>query len=186
MNKYTAIAIVTIGLALPAFSQSPSPSPTSSPSAAPSSTPPNGGGVHCGKHSRNVLLFSYYGTKDMVAHNMSHLPVNLSERRVFLQITKAANTDIRLFELQPDGSFKITEWSKADASRLLCEIDSALIKNKGENCAGEAVKHLLPSSGKPAGSLPATVSPEDAFVPAVQKASDKSDDFVNGIVIILC
>ena len=148
----------------------------------------NGGGPKCNQFSRNVQLYSFYGAKHIVADHLAKLPVDLSERRVFLQITQGAKVDIRLFERQEGGSYKVTEWSNAKASRLFAEIDDAIIKNKGENCVGDAIKAMLAALGKgeTAASLTEPVSAKNAFTPSIQKASEGPDDFIKGTVVILC
>lgn len=188
MNRFIPVIALAAVLFCPVgFSQSPSPSAT--PSAAPwPSASPDGGGPHCQLHSRNVQLYSFYGTKETVAHNLAHLPVELSERRVFLQITQGAKTNIRLFERQKDGSYAVTEWTEAKAPGLFAEIDNKIIQNQGKNCIGEAIKTLLHKygRGKTVASVSANVSPQEAFTASVQGASEGPDDFIKGTVIIFC
>jgi len=184
MKKHIlVVTLITAASIRVCFCQSPS--PMGSPSVAPS---PNGGGAHCGAHSRNVQLFSFYGTKDIVTHHVANLPVNLSERRIFLQITQGAKTDVRIFERQNDGGYTVTQWSNANASDLFAKIDKAIVHNKGENCVGEAVKNLLRplGHGKSGVSLSAPVSPEEAFGPSIKDTAEGPEDFIRGTVIILC
>ena len=48
-----------------------------------------------------------------------------------------------MFEKQDDGSFAITQWTKATARDLFDKLDDAIIKNKGTNCVGKAMKDVL-------------------------------------------
>jgi len=183
MNRYLPIVgLIAIAFTKIGFSQAPSPSPIAS--ASPSATAPP---KRCLLSSRDVEAHTFYGTKDIVADRVPKLPVDLLDRRVFLQITESGEkTDAKLFEQQQDGSFAITQWLKGKVPGLLDEIDRAIIKNKGIDCVGEAIKNVLKrklGAGKPAGSLAAPASPKDAFLPSVQQASG---EFIKTIMIILC
>jgi hypothetical protein len=155
---------------------------------SPTPTPP---GAVCQRSSSDVELYGFYGTKEILAERVANVPMNLSERRQFLQITQSGRTDgakadVKLFEKQTDGSFTVTEWTNLKAPGLFDMIERAIIENKGEHCVGEACKAVLVKMlgpGKPARPLEATASPKEAFTPSVQ---DASGDFVKSIVIFTC
>lgn len=136
-------------------------------------------------------MHSFYGIKKTVTEKVTDLPANLSERRVFLQITQSGKTDkpptdVKLFEQQKDGGFTVTIWTKAEFPGLFDKLDRAIIQNKGESCVGEAMRKVLTDKlgdGKLATPLVAPTSTKDAFGPSVQ---DASDDFVKTIVIFGC
>ena len=119
------------------------------------------------------------------------LPVNLAERRVFVQITQAAGPTaprqtLSCSSKQKDGSFRVTEWAKAKSAGLFDEIDAAIVKNKGKACVGEAIKAVLTKKlgpGKPGATIAAPGSPKDAFGPSVQ---DAFGDFIKSLVIFGC
>ena len=189
MKKHYLVVTLLAGASLVvAAAEDPSPSPSLAPS--PSATP-DGGGPRCSQNSASVEVHSFYGSKEIVTEKVANLPVDLSERRVFLQITQSGRTDgamigVKLFEQQKDGSFAITEWTKAKAPGLFDEIDDAIIKNKGKNCVGEAMKAVLTKklgTGKLVAPLAAPTSPKDAFGPSVQ---DASGDFIKTIIIFGC
>lgn len=183
MKKHTLVVTLIAGAAL-AIAAAEDPSPGPSPTPTPY-------WEHCPLNSASVEVHSFYGSKETVAKKVSDLPENLSERRVFLQITQSGRTDgddtaVKLFEQQKDGSFTVTEWTKVKAPGLFDEVDDAIIKNKGKNCVGEATKAVLTKKlgpGKPAASLKAPVSPKDAFAPSVQ---DASGDFIKSTVFFTC
>jgi hypothetical protein len=169
----TLIAAASLGNALSAYAQiaSPSPSPLS-----------------CLLSSWSPELYSYYGAKDTVAEKLANIPAKLSERRVFLQITQGdSSADVKLYERQKDGTFIVTEWKQSErTSRLLAEIDKAIIDNKGVNCVGEQVKAVLKKElgeGKPSAPAAAPVSPKAAFAHSVNEVSG---EFIKSTVIILC
>jgi hypothetical protein len=183
MNKCILIIALVAILVCPLSScQSPSPSV---------SVLPPIGGPPCKLSSRDVELYGFYGSREIVAQRVANLPVSLSERRLFLQITQGgradgAKTDVKLFEKQKDGSFAITEWTKANAAGLSAEIDRAIIENKGKHCVGEAIKAVLAKKlgpGNAAASLAALASPKEAFTPSVQHAAG---DFVKSVVVLGC
>ncbi|MFL6536551.1 MAG: hypothetical protein ACJ8JD_00010 [Chthoniobacterales bacterium] len=126
-----------------------------------------------------------------MTEKVTQMPVDLSERRVFLQVTQSARdegakTDVKVFEKQKDGSFAITLWTKATARDLFDKLDDAIIKNKGKNCVGEAMRDVLTKTlgeGKTVTPLRPTTSPKDAFGPSVQ---DASGDFIKTIIIFGC
>jgi hypothetical protein len=145
----------------------------------------------CTQNSASVEEHSFYGSKEIVTEKVAKMPVDLSERRVFLQITQSgradgAKADVKMFEKQDDGSFAITQWTKATARDLFDKLDDAIIKNKGTNCVGKAMKDVLTKNlgtEKPGTPLSAPTSPTDAFGPSVQEASG---DFIKTIVIFGC
>jgi hypothetical protein len=183
MKKHILIVTLIAGASL-AFASAEDPSPSPVPVASP-------GPTRCPQSSANVEVHSFYGSKKTVADEVADLPVNLSERRVFIQITqsgrtKSANTSVKLFE-QQNGEFTVTEWTGADASGLFNEIDDTIIRDKGKNCVGEAIKAVLTKKlrgwKKTESSLPASASPKDAFTPSVGAASG---DFFKSAVIFGC
>jgi len=177
MKKYTLIVtLITAASIRVCFCQSPTP------------TPP---GVVCKLASRDVELYGFYGTKEIVAERVANVPMKLSERRQFLQITQSGRTDggkaeVKLFEKQNDGSFTVTEWKNVKAPGLFDAIERAIIENKGKHCVGEACKDVLGKilgPGKPAPPLGAAASPEEAFTPSVQEISG---DFGKSMIIFTC
>ena len=177
MKKHTlVVAIVAVASIRVCFCQSP-------PSLSPLRT--------CELSSSDVELYGFYGTKKIVAKRVADVPMNLSERRQFLQITQSgradgATTEVKLFEKQKDGSFGVTEWTKAKTPGLFDAIERAIIENKGKHCVGEAVKAVLVKKlgpGKTAASLASPASPKEAFTSSVH---DASGDFVKSIIIFNC
>jgi hypothetical protein len=141
----------------------------------------------CNYSSWNPELYCFYGAKDKIAEKLANIPAKLSERRVFLQVTQGdSGGDIKLYERQKDGTFTVTEWSAKQTSRLLTDIDKAIVANKGVNCVGEQVKGILAKElkeGKVSREVPAPASPEAAFAHSVKQATG---DFVKSTVVILC
>ena len=184
MKKHTLIVtLIASGSLAVAAAENPSPSPT--PAVSPTVGP------KCPQSSSDVELYGFYGKKETVIEKVTTLPMNLAERRVFVQITQSgrtdgAQTDVKLFEQQQDGSFRVTEWAKAKSAGLFDEIDAAIVKNKGKACVGEAIKAVLTKKlgpGKPGATIAAPGSPKDAFGPSVQ---DASGDFIKSLVIFGC
>lgn len=177
----TVITSVLVGIA---SAQTPSPNPSPS-------VPMDGGGPRCTLNSASVEVHTFYGTKEIVTEKVAKMPADLSERRVFLQITQSgredgAKTDVKIFEKQKDGSFGITQWTKVTGRDLFDKLDDAIIKNKGKNCVGDAMKDVLTKTlgtGKTVTPLTPPTSPKDAFGPSVQ---DASGDFFKTIVIFGC
>jgi hypothetical protein len=176
------VVIAAAGLIGICSCQSPSPYPC---------TPFVGHGPYCPKSSKDVELYGSYGTREIVKNRVAKIPMNLSERRLFIQITQSgrtngATTDVKMFEKQRDGSFAVTEWTKLKAPGLFETIDRTIIVNKGTHCVGEAIKNVLVKKfgpGTPAKPLSAHGSAEEAFTPSVEGASD---DFVVDKVVFGC
>jgi hypothetical protein len=194
MKKHILVVTLIAGASLAvAAAENPSPSPSVALSPSPSEAPPAASPTptHCPENSASVEVHSFYGSKKTVVEKVADLQVNLSGRRVFLQITqsgrtKSANTAVKLFEQQKDGSFTVREWTETKAPGLFDEIDDAIIKNKGKNCVGKAIEDVLTQklgTGKTARPLTAPVSPKDAFTPSVE---DASGDFIKSVVIFGC
>jgi hypothetical protein len=182
-NYILVITIITAGLIRVCFCQSPTPSATVEEKSV------------CQHASRDVELYGFYGTKEIVRKRVASVPMKLSDRRQFLQITQGGRTeggkaDVKLFEKQNDGSFTVTEWKNAKTPGLFDKIERAIIDNKGYHCVGVACKDVLGKilgRGEDAGRLKADASPEDAFTPSVQAyLSDLSDDFGKSMLIFTC
>jgi hypothetical protein len=61
-----------------------------------------------------------------------------------VQITQGeAWAQVKMFELQKDGTFTVTEWEGKDTFRLACDIDKAIMANKGVNCVAEQMKAAI-------------------------------------------
>jgi len=144
-------------------------------------------GPRCRVSSWNPVQYTFYGAKDIIVERLAKIPAKLSENRVFLQVTQGDSTaDVKLYEQQENGTFTVTEWHPKETSRLLSDIDKAIVANKGVNCVGEQVKGVLGKElkeGKVAQAVAAPVSPEAAFAHSVKEASG---EFIKSIVIILC
>src|SRR5437588_12624726 len=108
MKKHTLVARLIFTAALggaSAYAQATSPSPT--PAA-------------CNYSSWNPELYSFYGEKDVIVNKLGKIPVKLSERRVFLQVTQGeSNADVKLYERQENGTFTVTAWTKKQNTPLL-------------------------------------------------------------------
>src|SRR6266487_4112238 len=117
-----AFLLAACGL-VSASAEDQSPPPSVSPSATASPSQPRGVDA-CNYASWNPEVYSFYGAKENVAEKISRLPLKLSEHRVFVQITQGeAWAQVKMFELQKDGTFTVTEWEGKDTSRLACDID---------------------------------------------------------------
>ena len=175
MTKLTSIMMLFAAVSIAAAAEKPTASAKTDP------------GPRCKAMSWSPELYSLYGSKAHILQQLGGLPVKLSERRVFLEITQGeASANVKLFEQQPDGSFGVTEWTTKESSRLLGQIDEAIIANKGVNCVGEEIKALLGKElreGKASQGLPATASPQTAFGPSVEEAVG---EFIRCTIIILC
>jgi hypothetical protein len=141
----------------------------------------------CYLSSRDVEAHGFYGTKEIVTDRASKLPVDLSDRRVFVQVTESGGkTDVKLFDQQKDGSFAITQWLKGKVPGLLDEIDRTIIKNKGIDCVGKAIENVLKKklgAGKSIEPLPGPGSSKEAFTPSVQQARG---DFIKTVIVFGC
>ena len=175
MNKHTLIVTLTtaglVGGALAVDTPSPSPSPMRP----------------CIASSWDPGLYTFYGKKETIVEKLANIQAKLSERRVFVQVTQGdSSANVKLYEQQKNGSFTVTEWITKQTSRLLADIDKAIVANKGVNCVGEQVKGVLTKElkdGKVYEAVPAPASPEAAFAHAVKEAVG---DFIKTTVIILC
>lgn len=178
MKKHTLICtLISAALLVSGSASAQSPTPTSTIAQ----------NRECKNSSWNPELFSFYGARDTIVEKLANIPVTLSERRVFVQVTQGnSSISVKLYEQQKDGTFTVTEWTRKQTSHLLPDIDSAIIANKGVNCVGEQVKSVLAkdlNEGKVTKEVPAPASPEAAFAHSVKEASG---DFVKTTIILLC
>ena len=180
MKNHTLIfTVAAAGLLIggSGYSQS-MPTPTAS---------PFGSNDQCRQSGWNTAIYIFCGDKDAMIKNIASLPVQLSERRVFLQITQGdSKGEVKLYERQEDGKFTVTKWSNEKTFKLLPEIDKAIFENRGVNCVGEqviAVLRKLLGSGEAVQSIAAPESPAAAFKHSVQDAQGK---FIQTEIFLLC
>jgi len=164
-----------------------SPSATASVSPSPSVYPSPTGTDACNYQSWNPEIYSFYGAKENITEKVSRLPLKLSEHRVFVQITQGeAWAQVKMFELQKDGTFTVTEWEGKDTFRLACDIDKAIVANKGINCVGEQMKAAIVKAlgkGKVSNSVASPETPAAAFGHSIKAAKG---DFIKSEVIVAC
>ena len=187
-----ALLLAACGL-VSASAEDQSPTPSVSPSAtasvylSPSASASPPGVPACNNASWNPEVYSFYGANENVAEKVSRLPLKLSEHRVFVQITQGeAWAQVKMFELQKDGTFTVTEWEGKDTSRLACDIDKAIMTNKGVNCVGEQMKAVIVKAlnkGKVSNSVAAPETPAAAFGHSIKAAKG---DFIKSEVIVAC
>lgn len=141
----------------------------------------------CTESSWNPELYTLYGAKASIVEKLGKLPLKLSERRVFLQVTQGdSSANIKLYEKQKDGTYTVTEWTAKQTAGLLSDIDKAIVANKGVNCVGEQVKAVLAKdlkNGKISKAVPAPATSAAAFAHAVKTATG---EFIKCTIIILC
>jgi hypothetical protein len=141
----------------------------------------------CTESSWNPELYTLYGAKASIIEKLAKLPLKLSERRVFLQVTQGdSSASVKLFEKQKDGTYTITEWTTKQTASLLAAIDKAIVSNKGVNCVGEQVKAVLAKElkeGKVLKNVAAPVSSKAAFAHAINNATG---DFIKCALHLLC
>lgn len=144
-------------------------------------------GPRCRHSSWDPTLFNLYGAKDTILEKMASISANLTERRVFLQVTQGdSSAEIRLYEQKEGGTYAVTKWTTKETAKLLADIDQAIVDNKGVDCVGEKVKDVLAKelgAGKPDPDVPAPASTKAAFAESVKNASG---DFIKTTLIILC
>ena len=169
----------------PMPSVSPSATAPVNPSPSPEGTP--GGGDACNYQSWNPEIYSFYGAKENIIEKVSRLPLKLSEHRVFVQITQGEDwAQVKMFELQKDGTFTVTEWEGKDTFRLSCDIDKAIVANKGVNCVGEQMKAAIVKAlgkGKVSHSVAAPETPAAAFGHSIKAAKGI---FIKSEIIVAC
>jgi hypothetical protein len=147
-----------------------------------------GQGSGCNDSSWNPESYCFYGAKDKIVEKFGNISTTkLSERRVFLQVTQGeSKANIRLYERQKDGKFTVTEWPATQTSRLLTDIDRAIMANKGVDCVGEQVKGILGrelKGAKVSKEIPAPESTQAAFAHSVKEAKG---EFIKSVVFLLC
>ena len=189
MRKHVTIAaIVFVASFHSGFGQSPSPSTSPPPAASPSATADGGGGP-CNISSWNPELYTFYGRKDVVLEKLSKVPADLSDRRVFVQVTESERgTDAKLFVREKNGSFTVTQWmEKKLGASLTCKIDQAITHNKGISCVGEQVIHTVLKkelkNGKETHDVAAPASPEAAFSHSIKESTG---EYIKTTIVILC
>jgi len=118
---------------------------------------------------------------------LAKIPVQLSERRVFVQITQGrSGGEVKLYERQEDGTFAVTQWAPPNTFELLAKIGKTVFDNKAEKGVGKKAKAIIEKKigpGTPGHPLPASASPQEAFGDSVNNAQG---DFVKTTVVVLC
>ncbi|MGP8199769.1 MAG: hypothetical protein ACLQU4_09745 [Limisphaerales bacterium] len=142
----------------------------------------------CAAASWNPEVYTFYGAKANIVENISHIPVTLSERRVFVQITEDSSgvAEVKFYEKESGDTYTVRQWRTKDVAALLAEIDNAIFENKGVNCVGEQVKAILKrhlENETILTAVPAPESPKAAFTHSVNEATG---DFIRTTIMVLC
>jgi hypothetical protein len=191
-NLCLIASLLTVSGLVGASAEDQSPMPSVSPSATASVNPspsgtPGGGTDACNYQSWNPEIYCFYGARENITEKFSRLPLKLSEHRVFVQITQGEDwAQVKMFELQKDGTFTVTEWEGKDTFRLACDIDKAIVANKGVNCVGEQMKAAIVKAlgkGKVSHSVAAPETPAAAFGHSIKAAKGV---FIKSEVIVAC
>jgi hypothetical protein len=121
-----------------------------------------------------------------VLEKVGALSVQLSDRRVFAQITQGSPSgEVKLYERQKDGTFTVTIWSTGQSFTFLDDVYRSMFGNKGGNCIGKqviAVLHEKLGVGKVSEGVAAPVSPAAAFRHSIK---DASGEFIRSVIVIL-
>jgi len=180
MKKHTLIVtLIAAALLCSASAYDPTPTPT----------PRAGGG--CLHASWNTELYGFCGAKPAMLEKIAHIPVKLSERRVFIQITQGSSSgEIKLYERQQDGKFTVTTSSIQETFGLFADIEKAILDNKGVNCVGEQVTDLLRKRLENENVTPnvtPNVAPPVSTTAAFKHSIDQAQgEFIETKVVILC
>lgn len=145
-------------------------------------------GGDCKNSSWNTELYGFCGGKAAMIKRIEAIPVDLSKRRVFVQITQGSKSgEVKLFERKGNNNmFTLTKWKSEGTFKLLPKIDTTIFENKGVNCVGEKVIGVLKKELKKPTEDPQDVevsSPAAAFSESVENAEDEP---VRTTVWILC
>jgi hypothetical protein len=179
------ILVRTVIIALLGSAATNAQTPTETPSATQSPTPKAVNGA-CNHSSWNPELYTFYGAKDTTVAKLDKVPADLSERRVWVQVTQGdKKAEVKLFEREGKGSVTVTVWIRQRTPSLLADIDQAIMDNHGKECIGAVVKSYLVErlgNGKTS-HIDDPQSPKDAFSPSVDAAQG---DFVETTIILLC
>jgi hypothetical protein len=180
------ILVRTVIIALLGSAATNAQTPTETPSATQSPTPKEVNGA-CNHSSWNPELYTFYGAKGKIGAKLDKVPADLSERRVFVQVTQGdKKAEVKLFERQTDSdNVRVTVWARQRTPNLLADIDQAIMANQAKECIGAVVKnYLVERLGKGKMShIDDPPSPKDAFSPSVDETQG---DFVETTIILLC
>ena len=141
----------------------------------------------CRNSGWNTELYGFCGGKAAMIEKIASLPVTLSSRRVFIQITQGSSSgEVKLYERKENNKFTVTKWKSEETFKLLPKIDKAIFENKGVNCVGEQVIGVLSKELKKPTEVTQDVavpSPAAAFSDSVQNTIGEP---VRTTVWILC
>jgi hypothetical protein len=172
----TVVAAALLGGASAYAQSTPTPTPT-----------PIVMGWDCRNSSWNTELYGFCGGKAAMVEKIASLPVQLSQRRVFVQITQGSSSgEVKLYERKENNKFTVTKWKSEETFKLLPKIDKSVFENKGVNCVGEQVIALLRKELKKPTEVTQDVevsSPAAAFSDSVQSTIGEP---VRTTVWILC
>lgn len=132
---------------------------------------------------------TFMGSPELVAANLSDLPTDLVQRRVYmLMIQGDGRAEARVYERfnleDTDGT--VAAWEEDSVNDLVTLITDVLVTNRGVHCPGEQVKATLATEREfeVSGPTPAPKTAAEAFAPAMAAYAD--DKFVQATVMVLC
>jgi hypothetical protein len=139
----------------------------------------------CRQTSWNPEVHRYSGSKAKIIQELRSNTEQLSDRRVFTEVTKGkSSTDVRYFEQVQGDVFTLTEWKTPEGYDVVSKINKTIDEFKGKECVGEKVKELLQGDLKGGKVSKVTLhSWEQAFAPAVIAAIGEP---VKVIISLLC
>lgn len=145
--------------------------------------------ARCVTAAWDCQVYSFFGSPETVTENLTRLPADLVERRVYLLAVQGPEqAEVRVFERGSleDAEGTVAVWEGESLDGLIGRITDTLIANRGVHCPGEQVSTVLHADREFAtqGPIPIPATPRAAFVHSLKGYGQ--DDFVQASVIVLC
>lgn len=97
---------------------------------------------------KGVEVHTFYGSSTEVLRSLDRLPKDMSETRVYAMLLESkGSAEVRLYERQADGQFKLSSWKGKTLGQLRETMDGVMLRTRGLSCAGEELKRSLASGG---------------------------------------
>lgn len=150
---------------------------------------PGGNTEPCAVAAWSPEVFSFYGTRAVVAGKLGSLDRDIMKHRTWAFLVESKEgAQITFFEVKPDKTMvELSSMSGVSLQDLSGQISQALLQNDKRQCAGRLTKALIDNYAQSHDIRKASIQRPTTIGNAFQyAANDLQSDYVRATFILLC